>query len=78
MKIDPELEEHRHRCEVRQLIAWRVKHGRIWLREHLAGIEKVRGKPARASLEADILQQWGLGNRGAWGDWRARDVAKIT
>lgn len=69
-------EEHRHRCEVRQLIAWRVERGRYWLRDWLAGVEKIRGKAARARLEQDIAQQWSLGNRGKSGDWREQDVAK--
>lgn len=68
-------EERRHRCEVRQLIAWRVERGREWLRDYLAQVERVRGKPARQSLEADILAQWSLGNRGNRGDWRKPPVA---
>lgn len=70
------MEEHRHRCEVRQLLAWRRQRGRTWLRDWLAGVEKIRGKAAKARLEADILAQWQRGNRGAAGDWRQPDVAK--
>lgn len=63
-------ETHRHRCEVRQLLRWRVEHGREWLRQWLAGVERVRGKGTLQRLEADIRQQWERGNRGARDDWR--------
>lgn len=63
-------DSHRHRCEVRQIIAWRVQRGRAWAQEHLAGVEKIRGKAERARLEAAIVEQWRLGNRGKPGDWR--------
>ena len=63
-------EEHRHRCEVRQLLAWRAERGRQWLRDWLAGIEKARGAAARKRLEDDIVQQWQRGNRGAAGQWQ--------
>ena len=71
-------ETFRHQCEVRQLLAWRVQRGREWLRSHLDAVEKVRGKDARARLEADILQQWTLGNRGEPRVWLAPDVAKTA
>lgn len=63
-------ETHRHRCEVRQLLRWRVERGREWLRTWLAGVERIRGKAALLRLEADIRTQWELGNRGARDDWR--------
>ena len=69
-------EQHRHRCEVRQLLAWRVQRGRVWLRDWLAGVEKVRGKAGRERLEADIVAQWNRGNRGKPGVWFEDDVAK--
>ena len=62
-------EEFRHRCEVRWLIAERIrrgKDGRVWLRGYL---ERVPGRKGR--LEQDILRQWNLGNRGEPNHWAA-------
>jgi hypothetical protein len=60
---------------VRDIIAKRVQKGRAWAQNHLDGIEKARGKKTRQQLEADILQQWRLGNRGATGHWIDPPVA---
>jgi hypothetical protein len=68
-------EEHRHRCEARQLLAWRVQFGKQWLRDHLCAVESSRGAAARKRLEADISTQWALRNRGAHQDWRESVVA---
>ena len=72
---DFKTETFRHQCEVREIIAKRIAKGRGWAHDHLIGIEKVRGKKARQRLEADILQQWNLGNRGKHGVWLVPDVA---
>jgi hypothetical protein len=58
-------EQHRHRCLVRQCLAWRVEHGRAWIHAWLAGY---RGD--QKALIADIVAQWQLGNRGKRNDWR--------
>ena len=67
-------EEYRHQCEVREWIKRRVAkgppEGRGWLAHVLAAIEKRRGKEAAERLRNDIRQQWTLGNRGDFGDWR--------
>jgi hypothetical protein len=63
-------EDHRHRCEVRQVLAWRVQHGLEWVRQWLAGVDAKRGADAAARLRADCREQWAAGNRGAPGDWR--------
>lgn len=73
--MDTSSEIYRHQCEVRDIIAKRIKRGRSWAHEHLDGIEKHRGKKARSRLESDILQQWGLGNRGERGLWLEPPVA---
>lgn len=60
-------EEYRHRCEVRWLIAERIrrgKDGKMWLRGYL---EKVPLR--RDRLEKDIKSQWLLGNRGEPSHW---------
>ena len=63
-------EQHRHRCEVRQLLRWRVQHGRDWVREWLQRVEQGRGAGAAERLQLDCSRQWQLGNRGGDGDWR--------
>ena len=63
-------EEHRHRCEVRQVLAWRVQHGLEWVKEWLDGVAKKRGQAAADRLRADCRTQWAAGNRGEWSDWR--------
>ena len=55
----------RHRCEVRQVLAWRTED-RGKAMEYLAKVKDVR----REKLEKDCRIQWELGNRGKWGDWR--------
>ena len=57
-------EEHRHRCEVRQLLQWRLHRGSSWAKDYL---EK---HPRRARIEPDVRVQWAAGNRGEPDDWR--------
>lgn len=63
-------EDDRHRCEVRQVLAWRVQHGLEWVRAWLDGVQQKRGADAAARLRADCREQWANGNRGEGGDWR--------
>lgn len=73
-------EQHRHRCEVRQVLAWRVEHGIEWVKAWLdgtvvdgkrqRGAVDYRGKEATDRLRNDAREQWQRGNRGAHGDWR--------
>lgn len=75
-------EPHRHRCEVRQVLQWRVDRGSNWVRQWInggrdqatgkpvRGVRQVRGDAAADRLLDDCLQQWQLGNRGDPGDWR--------
>lgn len=67
MQID---EPHRHRCEVRQVLRWRVLHGLAWVREWIQGVASKRGPEAAEALRSDASQQWAGGNRGAFADWR--------
>lgn len=60
-------EQHRHRCEVRQLLRWRVQHGRDWVREWLAAAARRRDTQ---QLRSDATEQWARGSRGQHGDWR--------
>lgn len=60
-------DDHRHRCEVRQLLLWRQQHGMQWVREWLDAAAKRRDTQ---QLRSDATQQWARGNRGQHGDWR--------
>lgn len=64
---DPDF---RHRCEVRQVLRWRVEKGREWTRAWLNGVERARGKACADRLRAECREQWERGNRGARDDWR--------
>lgn len=66
---------YRHQCEVRDIIAKRQRLGSDWAWDYLDKVEKARGKKARSALEADIVQQWKLGNRGETGAWIDPPVA---
>jgi hypothetical protein len=62
-----DAEEHRHRCEVRQVLKWRVERGSAWVH---AWLERVEAKRPVSRLRRDCAEQWSKGNRGEWGDWR--------
>lgn len=57
-------EGHRHRCEARALLKWRVEKGSAWVHAWLERAEKVR--PV-VGLRRDCAEQWSKGNRGEWG-----------
>jgi hypothetical protein len=41
-------EPHRHRCEVRQVLQWRVERGSNWVRQWInGGRDQATGKPVR-------------------------------
>ena len=63
------LETERHRCEVRQVLAWRTADRDSALK-YLSVVRQKRGHEVADRLEADCKAQWGLGNRGKKGDWR--------
>ena len=60
--------QHRHQCEVRQLIKWRTdaRKGAQWVRDYLNDA-KVAGR--RAALVRDIKDQLDKGNNGTEGVW---------
>jgi hypothetical protein len=68
--MQAEEEEHRHRCEVREWLRRGKDKDAEWLTGLIKGIAAKRGKPAAERLWRDIRQQWKLGNRGEFGDWR--------
>jgi hypothetical protein len=59
----------RHQCEVRHVLALRAE-SREKVDSFLALVEARRGREAANRLKADAAEQWSLGNRGKYGDWR--------
>lgn len=63
-----DLEIERHRCEVRQVLRWRVEDRNKAL-EYLSLVREKRKEKAN-KLELDCKEQWSRGNKGDKGDWR--------
>ena len=63
------FEEERHRCEVRQVLRWRVDN-RSKAINYLANVRQKRGDASAEKLIKDCTEQWAKGNRGIEGDWR--------
>lgn len=61
-------EQERHRCEVRQVLRWRVEDRNKAI-EYLNLVKEKRKEKAK-KLEDDCKYQWNLGNRGEKGDWK--------
>ena len=61
-------EQHRHRCEVRQVLKWRTQDRNKAI-EYLSIVLNKRGDRVAQLLEKDCREQWVLGNRGDEGDW---------
>ena len=62
-------EEHRHRCEVRTVLRWRVEDRNKAI-EYISLVRKRRGEKEADILEKDCREQWKLGNRGLNGEWK--------
>ena len=69
MLIDKNSEEHRWRCEVRQVLKWRTQDRNKAI-EYLSIVRKKRGDRTAQLLEKDCKTQWTLGNRGLNGEWK--------
>lgn len=69
LEVNEFFEEERHRCEVRQVLKWRVQD-RTKAMEYLALVEKRRGEIAANKLRNDSRIQWERGNRGIDGNWK--------
>ena len=61
-------EQHRHRCEVRQVLKWRTQDRNKAI-EYLSIVRNKRGDRTAQLLEKDCREQWGLGNRGDENEW---------
>jgi hypothetical protein len=64
-------EQHRHRCEVRQILKWRTQDRNKAI-EYLSIVRIKRGDRTAQLLEKDCREQWTLGNRGLNGEWNER------
>lgn len=62
-------EQHRHRCEVRQVLKWRTQDRNKAI-EYLSIVRNKRGDKVAQLLEKDCREQWKLGNRGLNGEWK--------
>ena len=62
-------EQHRHRCEVRQVLKWRTQDRNKAI-EYLSIVRNKRGDRVAQLLEKDCREQWKLGNRGLNGEWK--------
>ncbi len=63
------FEEERHRCEVRQVIKWRMQD-RTKAIDYILSVRNKRGDNAADLLHKDSADQWTKGNRGLQGDWK--------
>ncbi len=61
-------EDFRHKCEVRQVLKWRVE-SRDKAVNYLALVRKKRGDEKADKLDKDCRNQWSKGNRGEIGVW---------
>ena len=68
-KVHEFFEEERHRCEVRQVIKWRMQD-RNKAMEYLQAVAKKRGQDSADRLRKDSAEQWDRKNRGLDGDWK--------
>lgn len=75
MPIDAHSEEYMHQCLVRHVLKIRSgRDGSARAREFLDGW--ARKHPGETRLRDDVMEQWGLGNKGKDGDWRSAPVEK--
>ena len=68
MTTTDDLEDERHRAEVRYVLKLRVQD-RNKAMEYLSLVREKRKEKAK-QLEDDCRKQWELGNRGDKGEWR--------
>lgn len=65
-----QIENHRFRCEVRDVLRKFQKGGRKHLELYIALVEQKRGQPEAARLREAAREQFQKGNRGDQNDWR--------
>lgn len=64
-----QVENHRHRCEVRDALRKFAKGGRKAFELYLALVEQKRGTESAARLRNDAREQYKKGNKGESGIW---------
>ena len=75
MAIDTYSKEYMHQCLVRHVLKIRAgRDGATKAREFLDAW--ARKHPGETQLRSDVLEQWGLGNKGKDDDWRAASAEK--
>lgn len=62
-------------AEVRALLVMRAKQGKAAVEGYMATVARRRSPAFARGLEEECRQQWRLGNRGAYGDWRVPEPA---
>lgn len=63
------IEQHRHRCEVRRVLAMRIESQSRAL-NFIELVRQRRGNDAADILAESCRGQWERGNRGEWGVWK--------
>lgn len=63
------VEQHRHRCEVRRVLAMRAE-SQFRAQTYLQLVRERRGNDAADILLDTCTKQWEHGNRGEWGVWK--------
>ena len=58
------INDHKHKCAVRQLCKWRAEWGLAKFREYLSK-HKID-----SNLLKDFADQWTKGNKGNQGEWK--------
>lgn len=65
-------EQHRHRCEVRHLLARAHREGDHWLEQYVHGWKRWKG----SALQKDFWAQRKRGNKGSAGEWIEQQAAQ--
>ena len=68
LSVPDNSEQHRHRCEVRQVLKWRTQDRNKAI-EYLSIVRNKRGDRTAQLLEKDCKEQWQLGSKGEEGVW---------
>lgn len=63
-------ELERHRCLIRWILALTASKGKKAADEYFSRFAKRHGDNNAEKLRAECREQWKLGNRGDFGDWR--------
>lgn len=63
------FEEERHRCEVRQILRWRLQDRNKAI-DYIELVRKKRGDAAANRLHKDAADQWTKGSKGIHGEWK--------